>query len=154
MAHLAVDNEELQNKIISTTKAEIKKRAIISFSVLIMHILLSGLLFSYLEGWSVPDGFYFAFAAFMTIGYGDVTLENYIARSIFIWYVFMVAVSTTNFYTMATELAVDNWKGTRKTISRRIDRYDHKAKWMNLKAEVDTVVKDNEVRPRRRNSVH
>jgi hypothetical protein len=140
------ENPRLQTKIITSTHAEIRKRALISFVVLILHILLSGLLFSYLEKWSIPDGFYFAFAAFMTIGYGDVTLKNYLARSIFIWYVFMVAVSTTNFYTMMTELAVDNWQITRKTISKRVERYEYKSKWMDLKKETGNVIK-------RRNSV-
>jgi hypothetical protein len=140
------ENPLLQSKIITSTHAEIRKRAIISFVILILHILLSGLLLSYLERWSVPDGFYFAFSAFMTIGYGDFTLKNYLARSIFIWYVFMVAVSTTNFYTMMTELAVDNWQVTRKTIAKRVERYEYKSKWMDMQKPSGTVI-------RRRNSI-
>lgn len=153
--NIPAGNEDLENKIISTTKTEIKKRALISICVLILHVLLSGLFFSYLEVWSIPDGFYFAFSTFMTIGYGDLALKNYIGRSVFIWYVFMVAVSTTNFYTMMTELAVDNWQITRKTISRRIDRYEHKAKWLDLKLQLDNAIKkEGDSTLRRRNSIH
>ena len=54
--------------IISTTKEAIQKQSIIASLIVLLNIITSGFVFSYLEDWSLLQGFYFAYCSFMTIG--------------------------------------------------------------------------------------
>lgn len=69
-------------------------------SVIIFWILLywivSALIFSFLEEWSILDGIYFTFVTMTTIGYGDLKLKNPISWEF--WYFFIFnAVSIITF---------------------------------------------------------
>ncbi|KAI8895125.1 hypothetical protein BC833DRAFT_178015 [Globomyces pollinis-pini] len=111
------------------TRDAIRWQAYYSFGVLMSNILVYGWLVAGLEGWSVWEGFYFSFCAFMTIGYGDYTIKSYVGRTIFIWYIFIAIITSTYFFSMLSELAVDQWSITTSTIAKRVDRYETKAKW-------------------------
>jgi hypothetical protein len=64
-----VGNEALTvHHIEKTTLDTIKKHILISWCLVVMNIVFSGIVFSRLEGWAVWEGFYFAYCSFTTIG--------------------------------------------------------------------------------------
>ena len=64
-----VGNQSLQTSlIISTTKDALVRQSIIGAIVVLANIILSGIVFSWLENWTILQGFYFAYCSFMTIG--------------------------------------------------------------------------------------
>jgi hypothetical protein len=64
-----VGNESLrEHHIEMATVNIIKKQALYSFSIVVVNIVFSGIVFAYLEGWTVWEGFYFAYCSFTTIG--------------------------------------------------------------------------------------
>ncbi|KAJ3252003.1 Potassium channel [Boothiomyces macroporosus] len=124
-----VGNDALKRShIVQTTQSTISRQIVYSLILVISNILVSGMIFSYLEDWSILEGFYFSYCAFMTIGYGDYTLKTYLARSIFIWFIFFAIGSSTYLIAMLSELAVDQWTVTTNYIAKRVDRYEVKAK--------------------------
>ncbi|KAJ3317086.1 Potassium channel, partial [Boothiomyces sp. JEL0866] len=124
-----VGNDALKRShILQTTQSTISRQIIYSLILVISNILVSGIIFSQLENWTILEGFYFSYCAFMTIGYGDYTLKTYLARSIFIWFIFFAIGSSTYLIAMLSELAVDQWTVTTNYIAKRVDRYEIKAK--------------------------
>lgn len=49
-----------------------RKNAILSFGLIILYLLVSIVVYSQCEGWSVEDCLYFAVVTLMTVGYGDL----------------------------------------------------------------------------------
>ncbi|KAJ3270365.1 v-type proton ATPase 16 kDa proteolipid subunit 2 [Terramyces sp. JEL0728] len=124
-----VGNDALKKShIVETTQSTISRQIVYSLILVISNILVSGFIFSYLEKWSILEGIYFSYCSFMTIGYGDYTLKTYLARSIFIWFIFFAIGSSTYLIAMLSELAVDQWTVTTNCIAKRVDRYEVKAK--------------------------
>ncbi|KAJ3343970.1 hypothetical protein HDU91_000316 [Kappamyces sp. JEL0680] len=123
-------NETLKEQhIIKATQEAIIRQMVYSLVVVVANVFLSAVIFAYFEDWSFGEGLYFSYCAFMTIGYGDYVLRNYVSRSIFIWYIFLAVGSSTYLFSMLSELAIDKWTVTTETIAKRVDRYETKAKW-------------------------
>ncbi|CAK9085029.1 unnamed protein product [Durusdinium trenchii] len=57
---------------------------------LFLYLLVSGIMFHYLEGWGYSDCIYFAIITLMTVGYGDLVPKNWFSR---IWLVLLILVS-------------------------------------------------------------
>ncbi|XP_037002143.2 potassium channel subfamily K member 17 isoform X1 [Artibeus jamaicensis] len=55
-------------------------------SGLLIFLLLPPLLFSYMEGWSYVEGFYFAFITLSTVGFGDYVIGMDPSRRYPLWY--------------------------------------------------------------------
>jgi potassium channel subfamily K len=134
-----VGNEALkEHHIEMATVKIIKKQAMYSFAIVMVNIVVSGIVFAYLEGWTVWEGFYFAYCSFTTIGilnslgYGDYVVRTYLGRSLFIWFIFIAISSSTYLVSMISELAMNEWTVTTDTISKRVDRYETKAKWKRM----------------------
>lgn len=51
-------------------------------SVLLGLIISLGLVTGLLEGWSIPEGIYFAFVTGLTIGYGDLAPKSVLTRTL------------------------------------------------------------------------
>ena len=49
---------------------------------LLFVILSLGIAISYVEGWTISEGIYFAFVTALTIGYGDLTAKRTLGRII------------------------------------------------------------------------
>ena len=56
--------------------------------VVIAYLALSALLYSYLEGWSFPDAFYFCCVAVTSVGYGDFVPTSDLSKAVYV--VFML----------------------------------------------------------------
>lgn len=66
-------NKLAEEHIVEATKETLWHQIMISFIIVFANIVLSGVIFSYLEGWSLSVGFYFSYCAFMTIGTPNLT---------------------------------------------------------------------------------
>jgi len=51
-------------------------------SVLLTLMVVLGIAISFLEGWPLVDGIYFAFVSGLTIGYGDLVPKTLISRTL------------------------------------------------------------------------
>lgn len=58
----------------------------------LLLILIGGISYHYLEGWSYIDSFYFSVSTLTTVGYGDITPTKEITRLFTIFYV-LIGVS-------------------------------------------------------------
>ncbi|KAJ8331352.1 hypothetical protein QVD99_001635 [Batrachochytrium dendrobatidis] len=114
-------------KVQDATREALQFQILIGAILVLLNILLFGLAFSYIEQWQVWEGFYFAYCAITTIGYGDYTLKSNMGRSLFIWYIFLAIGSSTYLGSMVAELAMDQWTVTVDHIEKRVGRYERKA---------------------------
>lgn len=129
-----------EKHIAETTQDEIIRQTIASLLLVFVNVLIFSGIFAYLESWSYGRGFYFVYCSFMTIGYGDQVLHNYVSRSIFIWYIFFAIGSSTYFFAMLSELAFEQWTVQTDHIKKRVERYETKARLKKLykKGPTDT----------------
>lgn len=130
-----------ESLVAKATSEEIVKQACWALLSVLVNVAAASGIFALLERWSFWRGCYFTYLSFMTIGYGDVVLKNYVSRSIFIWYIFFAIGSWTYLFSMISELAFDEWSIETESIAKRIDRYEVKAKWKQMYSPLVTCQK-------------
>ncbi|KAH6593371.1 hypothetical protein BASA61_004317 [Batrachochytrium salamandrivorans] len=121
-----------RQKVEEATRQALQFQIMIGAILVSLNIILFGFAFAWIEHWQVWEGFYFAFCAITTIGYGDYTLHSNLGRSLFIWYIFIAIGSSTYFGSIIAELAMDQWTVTVDHIEKRVDRYERKAQLKKL----------------------
>ncbi|KAI8904011.1 hypothetical protein EDD86DRAFT_213688 [Gorgonomyces haynaldii] len=118
-----------EQHLMELTRQILVTQIFVSGLTLIMLFMIAGLAFSSMEGWTFLEGLYFSYTTIVTIGYGDYVLKTHLARSIFIWFIFLAILVSTYLGSMVTELAMNQWTVTVDSIEKRVGRYETKALW-------------------------
>ncbi|KAI8926318.1 hypothetical protein BC831DRAFT_231495 [Entophlyctis helioformis] len=71
-------------KLEEATRHALHSQILIGSIMVLTNIVFFGIIFAWLEEWTVWEGFYFAYCAVSTIGYGDYSLCSNVGRSLFI----------------------------------------------------------------------
>jgi hypothetical protein len=129
---ITTNNSVTKKTLKQATETTILNQMIYSALFVLSNIIISAGVFAYLEGWTFFEGVYFSYVSFMTIGYGDYVLETFMARSFFIWFIFVAISSSTYMLSMISEYFGEQWEVERGVIEKRMGRYETKAKWKNM----------------------
>ncbi len=84
-------------------------------SVLLAVMLALGIAISFLEGWPVVDGIYFAFVSGLTIGYGDLVPRTLLSRTLAICIGFTGVLLTGLVAAVGVQALTSALKETRQT---------------------------------------
>ncbi len=84
-------------------------------SVLLAVMLALGIAISFLEGWPVVDGIYFAFVSGLTIGYGDLVPKTLLSRTLAICIGFTGVLLTGLVAAVGVQALTSALKETRQT---------------------------------------
>jgi len=117
------------------SKKQLKQDLILLISAVLIVLVVGALVFSFLEGWSIVDAFYFVTMTATTVGYGDLTPTTPTSKVITILYALSIIPFVLYAFTAVAKSQIQNvytkvhhLERKQKEQEEEIDKTDRKLK--------------------------
>ncbi|RKP01885.1 hypothetical protein CXG81DRAFT_25449 [Caulochytrium protostelioides] len=133
-----VSNEISGRDIVMRTQHHFRSPIRWASGLLLASLLLFGLIFSYLEGWSWLAGCYYCFCILLTLGGpGNMDLTQMSSHACLVWFLFQGIGLMTFLSSILAEVALDRWVVTIEDIHQREERYERKGSMKRRRRELE-----------------
>jgi len=117
--------QQFQHRVLREEQKEVRSRLFIATFLFACFWLLGGAVFKFTEGWTYGQALYFGYVAFLTLGYGDFTVQSSGGRAFFIaWSLLGIGNMTlllsvlTQVWEMRYKRAITNSRQRKQALSR------------------------------------
>ncbi|KAH9809715.1 hypothetical protein DFH28DRAFT_904470 [Melampsora americana] len=116
-----VDNfKSFSENLLKEERREFQTKLLVATSLFSCFWLIGSLVFKVTEGWNYGQALYFCYVAFLTLGYGDITVKTPAGRCFFIAWSLMGIASMT----LLLSVLAEGWEAKYKRIINKKRRFN------------------------------